>query len=92
MYLYKEKFKDIIESIEILFINYYPEIIKQFINISSSILKEDREKWKQKVEEWKKKIDCEYDWGCEICPYQVDCQDVKEVLIEREILDEENKP
>ena len=92
MYLYKEKFKNIIESIEILFINSYPKIIKQFINISSSILKADREKWKQKVDEWKKRIDCNYDWGCDICPYQVDCQDVKEVLIEREILDEENKP
>lgn len=90
IYLYKEKFKDLIDSIEILFINSYPDSIIELIKMSSAIWEQIREKWKNKVEEWKKRIDCDYDWGCEICPYQDDCQEIKEVLVEREVLDERN--
>ena len=92
MYLYKEKFKDLIDSIEILFINSYPDSIFEFIKMSSTIREQIREKWKEKVEIWKKRIDCDYDWGCEICPYQNDCLEIKEVLAEREMLDERGNP
>ena len=37
-----------------------------------------------KIDEWRKRIDCEYDWGCEICPYQEECYNIKQVLVERE--------
>jgi len=88
MYLYKQKFKDLIESIEILFINSYPNTIKEFIDIASEIREQISAKWKKKIEEWKKRIDCEYDWACEICPVKDDCFKIKETLVERDILDE----
>ena len=88
MYLYKQKFKDLIESIEILFINSYPNTIKEFIAITSEIREQISAKWKKKIEEWKKRIDCEYDWACEICAYKEDCFKIKETLVERDILDE----
>ena len=88
MYLYEEKFKDLINSIEVLIVNSYPELITELIKDSSSIQEKFREKWRKKIEDWKKRIDCDYDWGCEICPYRYDCQEIKEVLAEREALDE----
>ena len=88
MYLYTQKFEDLIESIEILFINSYPNIINEFNKLTSEIREQISAKWKKKIEEWKKKIDCEYDWACEICPYKEDCYMIKETLVEREQLDE----
>ncbi|NVM20028.1 MAG: hypothetical protein HWN80_20170 [Candidatus Lokiarchaeota archaeon] len=82
--LYKQKFSDLIESIEVIFINSYQDSLKQFIVLSSDILSKSKEKWKKKIEEWRKRIDCDYDWGCEICPYRKECYDVKQVLISRE--------
>jgi len=87
MYLYKEKFKAFIDSIEIFFVNYYADLMKEFIKLISVTYDQIREKWKNKIEAWKKKVDCNYDWGCEICPFQVECNKIKEVLVEREILD-----
>jgi len=83
-YLYKQRFKDLIESMEIFFINSYPNLIDEIIKISSKITVSLNEKWLKKIEEWKKRIDCEYDWGCEICPYQEECYEIKQVLVERE--------
>ncbi len=83
-YLYKQKFTHIIESMEIFFVNTYPNVIDDFIEIASNINAFINEKWLKKIENWKKRIDCEYDWGCEICPYQEECYDIKQVLVERE--------
>lgn len=82
--LYKQKFKDLVQAIEVIFINSYPNSIDQFIVLTSEILTIFKEKWKQKIEEWRKRIDCDYDWGCEVCPYQEECYDVKQVLVSRE--------
>jgi len=82
--LYKQKFNDLIESIEVIFINSYQDSIEQFIVLSSDILSKSKEKWKKKIEAWRKRIDCDYDWGCEICPYREECYDVKQVLVSRE--------
>lgn len=84
IYLYKQKFKDIINSIEVIFINSYPSSIEQLVVLTSDIKKKDKEKWKKKIDEWRKRIDCDYDWGCEICPYREECYDVKQVLVSRE--------
>jgi hypothetical protein len=54
------------------------------MSIVSEIIAHINEKWIKKIEEWRKRIDCEYDWGCEICPYQEECYEIKQVLIERE--------
>ena len=71
----------------IFFINDHPESIQEFIQITSNITRIHTEKWKNKVNEWKKKIDCDYDWGCEICPYYDDCEDIKDLLNARSQMD-----
>jgi len=83
-YLYKQLFADLIESMEIFFVNSYPNVIDNFIEITSKIITFINEKWLKKIENWRKRIDCEYDWGCEICPYQEECYEIKQVLVERE--------
>jgi len=87
MYLYKEKFQDLIESMEIVFISSLPEEIEEFIEITSEIRNLMSLRWKDKIEEWKKRTDCDYDWECEECPYEETCDEVKEVLEEREKID-----
>ena len=82
--LYKLKFESLIESVEVIFINTYQDSIEQFIVHTSDILSKTKENWKKKIDAWMKKIDCEYDWGCEICPYREECFDVKKVLVSRE--------
>lgn len=83
-YLYQQRFKDLIDSMEIFFVNTYQNVIDEFIKITSKINAHINEKWLKKIENWKKRIDCEYDWGCEICPYQQECYEIKQVLVERE--------
>jgi CO dehydrogenase/acetyl-CoA synthase beta subunit len=87
MYLYSQKFKGLIKSIEIVLISSNSLLINEFINLSSPLYDEFKQKFKKKIEEWAKRIDCEYDWGCEICPYQEDCHLVKQTLIKRENLE-----
>ncbi|MFX0075912.1 MAG: hypothetical protein ACFE96_10750 [Candidatus Hermodarchaeota archaeon] len=82
--LYKLKFPNLVKSIEVIMINSYLSSLDQFIVLSSEILAKTREKWKEKIKEWRKRIDCEYDWGCEMCPYQEECYEVKQVLVSRE--------
>jgi CO dehydrogenase/acetyl-CoA synthase beta subunit len=83
-YLYKKRFKNLIKSMEILIICSYKDSIDKLIEISSDITNKFQEELKAKIDEWRKKIDCDYDWGCEICPYQEECYDIKQVLVERE--------
>lgn len=83
IYLYKQKFGDLIKSMEILFISSYPDSIEEFIEITSDIRKIINEKWKEKIDKWKKLVDCDYDWECAICPYVEKCNEVREVLEER---------
>lgn len=83
MYLYKDKFQDLIESMEIVFISSLPEEIDEFIELTSEIRKLIELRWQDKIEEWKKRTDCDYDWECEECPYTDTCEEVKEVLEER---------
>ena len=82
--LYQQKFKGLIKSIEVIFINSYQDSIEQFIVHLADIHSKVKDKWKNKIEEWRKRIDCDYDWGCEICPYQEACYDIKQVLVSRE--------
>ena len=84
MALYKQKFGKLIEVIEIIFVNSHSDIIDNYIRITSKIREQINKRWIEKIENWRKRIDCEYDWGCEICPYQEICYDIKQVLVERE--------
>lgn len=83
MYLYKQKFKSLIDTMELLFINSYPDVIDEFVKISSEISEEISSKWKDKVEDWRKKIDCDYGWDCKECPYRDTCEEVKKILYAR---------
>ena len=83
MYLYNEKFQELIESMEIVFVSSLPEEIDEFIELTSEIRKQIELRWQDKIEEWKKRTDCDYDWECEECPYTDTCEEVKEVLEER---------
>ena len=82
--LYQQKFKGLIKSTEVIFINSYQDSIEQFIVLSSDIYSKLKEKRKNKIEEWRKRIDCDYDWGCEICPYKEECYRIKQLLVSRE--------
>ena len=83
-YLYTHKFKNLIEKIEIIFIVSYPDVIDQFIETTSEIFSYLNTKWKNKIDDWKKRVDCDYDWACDLCPYREECYNVKQVLSERE--------
>lgn len=83
IYLYKQEFKELITTMEIILINSYPDLIDEFIEVSSDIRKYIDSKWKDKIEKWKKRIDCDYDWECDDCLYYDTCEVVKEVLEER---------
>jgi CO dehydrogenase/acetyl-CoA synthase beta subunit len=88
-YLYAEKFGDLIDTIEIILVNSHPDIVDDFIRITSKIREQRSKRWTEKIEEWRKRIDCEYDWGCEICPYRDACFDIKQVLVEREKIEKQ---
>ena len=83
IYLYKQEFEELITTMEIILINSYPDLIDEFIEVSSDIRKYIDSKWKDKIEKWKKRIDCDYDWECDDCLYYDTCEVVKEVLEER---------
>jgi hypothetical protein len=81
--LYKEKFKELVKSIEIIFISSYPDLIEEFIGMSSKIYEYFDLKWNDKIQKWKKRIDCEFDWDCSNCPYYETCEEIKEILEQR---------
>lgn len=83
MYLYKLKFGSLIEAMEIIFVNYYINVIEKLISITSKLREMEQLRWKKKVSEWKKRIDCDYEWDCQICPYVETCEDLRKVLDSR---------
>lgn len=87
MFLFSQKFEESIESMEILFINSYPGLIQSLIDETASIRTDLEQKWRKKVNEWKRRIDCEFEWDCNECPYYDICEDIKDVLEQREVLD-----
>ena len=73
---------------EIIIINSHPDSILKFIDLTEEIRETQRTRWKEKIEKWKQNIDCDYDWDCADCPYEETCDEVKEVLDEREKIEE----
>lgn len=84
IYLYKQKYYEFIQSIKIFMINSDKNLIEEFLNLISDIQLKVDSKWRDKVENWKKRIDCEYSWTCEICPYLKSCQNIQLILKKRE--------
>ena len=60
------------------------DLVEKFEALTSEIRDHLDKRWRDKIEEWKKRIDCDYDWECNVCPYFDACDDVREVLEERE--------
>jgi len=87
-YLYKQKFKDVIDTMELFIVNSHPDSVLRFIELTEEIRSSQRTRWKEKIEKWKQNIDCDYDWDCAECPYIETCDDVREVLDEREKIEE----
>lgn len=86
IYLYENKLNETITSqyVRIIMISSLPDLITKFDEFISVLKKEQKLKWNQKVEEWEKKVDCEYEWSCEICPFREKCKKVKALLETRE--------
>ncbi|TXT64866.1 MAG: hypothetical protein BAJALOKI1v1_510006 [Promethearchaeota archaeon] len=87
MALYREKFGKDIAAIEIFMISESSKLITMFLNHTAAISEELKNRWKMKVDNWKKRIDCEYEWGCEICPYFTSCKNLQDILEERKNLE-----
>jgi CO dehydrogenase/acetyl-CoA synthase beta subunit len=81
--LYREKFENLIKSLEIFFISSYSDSVEAFIKLFSGIARRQNERWKRKIQEWKKRIDCEYEWTCQTCPYQLSCLEIKKIELLR---------
>ena len=65
-----------------------PQLIEEVNDVNGKIQEDLKFKWKEKINEWKKRVDCDYDWECAVCPYYDACVDIREVLEEREKIDE----
>ena len=83
-HLYEEKFGKLIHAMELIFISSHADLVEKFEALTSEIRDHLDKRWRDKIEEWKKRIDCDYDWECNVCPYFDACDDVREVLEERE--------
>ncbi len=79
-YLFRLHFPSIIKTMEILFINSYLDIIKKMISLTGKLRELEDTLWIKKVNDWKKRVDCEYEWGCEACPYIETCEELRKVL------------
>lgn len=86
-YLYKQKFGKLINSMEVLFITCSPDLIVELSQITLNIQEKIKSKWNEKILEWKKKVDCEYDWECGSCPYYDTCEEIKDVVDARKIIE-----
>ena len=82
-HLYKQKFKDIIKDIEIIMICSNNDLIIEFKEISSGLYDYINKRWNKKIEGWKKRVDCEYEWSCDTCPYIETCNLIRNALEER---------
>lgn len=77
--LFKVRFPDLIEAVEVVFISSEEQHIKKFESVISKIREIYKKNWAKKVEEWKNRVDCNYDWACDICPYNETCEAITEM-------------
>jgi CO dehydrogenase/acetyl-CoA synthase beta subunit len=80
---YKKRYEGFINSMKVFMINSDKQIITEFLTCVSTMKAEMNQRWKKKIEDWKKRIDCDYQWACEICPYISACQNIQEILERR---------
>lgn len=87
-HLYNEKFPNMGKNIEIIMLNESKEILEEFNHIIDPLRIRLNLRWKKKVEEWKKRIDCDYDWECQECPYIETCDEIRDILEKRNKIDQ----
>lgn len=85
--LYRKKFRENIHSIEILMINSSPELIDKWSESTAEMRADLNARWRAKVDTWKKRIDCDYEWTCKICPYFISCKKLQKLLERRKNLE-----
>ncbi len=79
IYLFKKQFPELIEAIEIIFISASELNIKKFEEVISKIREIYKRNWAKKIEEWKERVDCNYDWVCDVCPYNETCYNISDI-------------
>lgn len=85
--LYKQKFGSTLNSRELLMINSSPKLIEKWSKYTEEMRADLNSRWRAKVDAWKKRIDCDYEWACKICPYFSSCKSLQEVLERRRDLE-----
>jgi CO dehydrogenase/acetyl-CoA synthase beta subunit len=85
--LYKKKYGQIINSVQVLMISSNPEMIRKWLDYTEEMREDLNARWRAKVDTWKKRIDCDFEWACKICPYFISCQKLQEVLESRKNLE-----
>ncbi|MHA1804050.1 MAG: hypothetical protein ACTSU4_05890 [Promethearchaeota archaeon] len=80
LYLYEERYGSWIEKIEIILINSLPELIERIKTMGMKLDKLERLRWKEKINEWKKRLDCDYNWDCITCPYTETCEELRKII------------
>lgn len=88
--LYSEKFGNVKKNIEIIMLNESKEIIDEFNQLINPLRSRLNRNWKKKVEEWKKRLDCDYDWECQECPYIETCDEIRDILDKRSEIEQDN--
>ncbi|MBD3194038.1 MAG: hypothetical protein GF317_03215 [Candidatus Lokiarchaeota archaeon] len=83
VYLYKKRFGETLNSIKIFIINSDEELLKLFLKLISNLKSKINKHWIDKINDWKKRLDCDYSWTCEICPFLSACQNIQEILQKR---------
>lgn len=79
IYLFKKQFPELIEAVEIIFISANEQNIKKFEEVISKIREIYKRNWAKKIEEWKERVDCNYDWVCEVCPFNETCYNISDI-------------
>ncbi len=85
--LYRERFGAILKTLEIIMINSHSDLIDKWLEYTVELRENLNARWREKVDDWKKRIDCDYEWACKICPYFKSCQTLQHVLERRKNLE-----
>jgi len=86
-HLYKRKFGTKLDTIKILMISSNSILIDRWLEYTEKMRNDLNKRWRAKVDTWKKRIDCDYEWTCKICPYFASCQSLQELLERRKNLE-----
>lgn len=81
IYLFRRRMSKAIESIEVFIIADNENLIRDLKPYEEIAERVYLTGIKEKIESYKKKrIDCDFAWGCEICEYQNVCEGIKDLI------------